>query len=276
MQDKQNMDDVIQKVNEVSEFGFLQFFAGQDGGQNDDDIDDQHDDNQDDQDDDDDGQGNPGNNPNDQNGDDQDDDDLGITYEKGLIDRIIKANNLDFGQLLKDNPELKRQYQKRFSKNLSKRLEKYQGVDVDEYFELKKRAESGNLEGDAKTWKDKYEQLKAEMETTTKKTAIQQYAIENGFDAEQIAFITSMIDMNKLERDDEGEWMGIDEEVERIKERFPRMFEPRDNQGGGTPKKTSKYNPGTKKHNQDTKPTDPKELGRLKALERHKDRMKTN
>lgn len=273
MQDKQITDEFIQKANKASEFGFLQFFAGeggQQGGEPDDPTDptDPLDD----------PEGGEPNDPADSTDqvDDRDDDvdDPGVTYEKGLIDRILKVNNIDFGQLLKDNPELKRQYQARFSKNLSKRLEKYKDVDVDEYFELKKRAESGNLEGDAKTWKDKYEQLKAEMETTTKKTAIQQYVIENGFDAEQIALITSLIDLNKLERDDEGEWMGIDEEVERIKERFPRMFEPRDNQGGGTPKKESKYNPGTKKHNQDTKSTDPRELGRQIALQRHKNRLK--
>lgn len=273
MQDKQITDEFIQKANKASEFGFLQFFAGEGGQQGGEPADPT-----DPTDPLDDPEGGEPNDPADSTDqvDDRDDDvdDPGVTYEKGLIDRILKANNIDFGQLLKDNPELKRQYQARFSKNLSKRLEKYKDVDVDEYFELKKRAESGNLEGDAKTWKDKYEQLKAEMETTTKKTAIQQYAIENGFDSEQIALITSLIDLNKLERDDEGEWMGIDEEVERIKERFPRMFEPRDNQGGGTPKKESKYNPGTKKHNQDTKPTDPRELGRQIALQRHKNRLK--
>ncbi|AYP68821.1 hypothetical protein BpsM61_00047 [Bacillus phage vB_BpsM-61] len=213
----------------------------------------------------------------DETGDDAGDDDneTGFEYAKGSIDAIMGENKLDFNQILKDNPKLKSQFTDRFNASMSKRLKKYEGVDVDEYNDLKKRESSGKLEGDAQVWKDKHDKLKAEMETTTRAATIQQFAIEEKFDSEQVTFVTSMIDPSNLEKDDEGEWTGIEEEIERIKKKFPRMFPESDQQDEETDtKKKQKYNPGTKKTSASNKKLDPKARGLERAKERHKKRIK--
>ena len=151
--------------------GFLQTFADGDDDPGDDDPGDDDDDDLDD----DPGDDDPGD-------DDPGDDD--IEYSKGSIDAILKSGQVDFAKLLKDNPEMKKQYQARFNKNMSSRLKKFDGVDVDEYNDLKQRAESGKLEGDAKTWKDKYDTLKTEMTATSQRTAIQQFGIDANLDSD--------------------------------------------------------------------------------------------
>lgn len=274
---KQMADEFIERKKHKKHFylggpGFLQTFAG--GG--DDDLDD--DDDSDDDDDD-----GPGDDADDDNDDDDDDDDgpgdSGIEYSKGTIDQIMGDNKLDFGQILKDNPKLKKEYQTRFNKNMSKRMAKFEGVDIEEYNDLKARAKDGKLEGDAKTWKDKHDALKVEVEQSSKKTAIQQSAIESGLDAEQIAFVSSTIKMKSIEKDDEGDWMGIEDELERIQEKFPRMFpsdadDDDDNADDKKKKGKKKYNPGDKKHNQNSKGDNPKDSGRQRALDRHKKKEK--
>lgn len=206
-------------------------------------------------------------------GDEDPGDELDIEYSRGLVDQIMQAAEIDFSKLLKDNPKLKKAYTERFNRNMSKRLEKYADVDVEEYRDLKKRADAGNLEGDAKVWKDKYDKLLSQHAETSKQTAIQQVAIEEGLDSEQIAFVTSMIKLDKLEQDDEGDWMGIEDEIERIREKFPRMFDVKQKDGDDedpSEKKKKKYNPGNKKHNGGGGGGDRKEAGRQRALERHK------
>lgn len=263
---KTKLDEIIQMMKEgkgnfLGGPGFLQTFAGE-GGQGDDPGDDEP------------GDDEPGDDePGDDDPGDDDHDDLDFTYERGSIDQIMQANKLDFNQLLKDNPGLKKAYTARFNASMSKRLKNYEGIDIEEYKDLKARADKGNLEGDAKTWKDKHDALMVKIEETSQQTAIQQVAIESGLDAEQIALVTSMIKTKNLEKDDEGEWMGIEDEIDRIKEKFPRMFDAKDDQQDDDPsdkkKKGGKYNPGKKKHNQDQKITDAKERGRQRALERH-------
>jgi hypothetical protein len=242
--------------------GYLQTFA--EGGA-DDDLDNSDDDDADDDSDDDDDDAGGG------SGDDQTD--IDFEYTRGSIDQIMTANKLDFNQLLKDNPELKKAYTDRFNKNMSKRLDKFKDVDVDEYNDLKKRAGEGKLEGDAKTWKDKHDALQVQIKESSQQTAIQSTAIDMGLDKEQIAFVTSMIKTKNLELDDENEWTGIEDEIERIQEKFPRMFatasgDDDDKQDGK--KSGSKYNPGKKKSNGGKSDVDPKERGRQRALERHK------
>lgn len=234
----------------------------------------------------------PGDDPGDSGDDDNtggDDDDLGdddqntgdddntgddnTEYSAGAVDAILKTANIDFNQLLKDNPELKKQYQARFNKNMSKRLEKFNGVDVDKYNELLKRESEGKLEGDAETWKNKHDELLNQVNQMSQRQAIQQTALDQKLDSEQTAFISQMIDLSKLEKDDEGEWMGIDDEITRIKEKFPRMFDVKeddqDDQSDKSDKKGSRYNPGDKKQSGSGKNLTPAERGRLRAQQRH-------
>jgi hypothetical protein len=261
---KRLADEFIQSKKKGSRFliggpGYLQTFAGDDDPGDDDPGDDDP------------GDDDPGD---DDPGDDDPGDDLDFEYTRGSIDQIMTANKLDFNQLLKDNPILKKAYTERFNKNMSSRLKKFDGVDVDEYNDLKKRSGEGKLEGDAKTWKDKHDALQVQITESSQRTAIQTTAIDLGLDKEQIAFVSSMIKVKNLERDDEGEWMGIEDEIDRIKEKFPRMFDQTtsgdgdDDQQDG--KKKSKYNPGKKKSNGSGKEVDAKERGRQRALERHK------
>lgn len=205
--------------------------------------------------------------------DDPGDDDPGQgEYSAGAVDAILKSANIDFNQLLKDNPELKKQYQARFNKNMSKRLDKFSGVDVDKYNELLKREQEGNLEGDAQVWKEKHDALLGQVNQMSQRQAIQQSALDLKMDSEQTAFISQMIDLSKLEKDDEGEWMGIDDEIERIKAKFPRMFDAvsddkdqKDQQN----KKGGRYNPGDKKQSGGGADLTPAERGRLRAKQRH-------
>lgn len=266
MTQKQKADEFIEKVKSgelelfFGPFDFIQMFAkGDDLDDNPDNDDPNNDDPEDDP----------------EPEDDNPDSETGIEYSRGLIDQIMVDNKLDFGQLLKDNPQFKKAYTQRFNNSMSKRLEKFKDVDVDEYFDLKKRADEGNLEGDAKVWKDKYDELLIQNEKHSKQGAIQEVALDYKLDAEQTAFVINLIDLDKLEKDDEGEWMGVEEEIERIQKKFPRMFPELESNGGNggddsDSKKSSKYNPGKKKHNHDSNSKDPKERGRQRALERHK------
>lgn len=246
--------------------GFLQFFAGGDdddnpGGTDDDNLDD---DNPDDKDDD----------LDDNPGDDDKGIDSPVEYERGIIDTIMKANEIDFGKLLKDNPELKKAYQARFNKNMKDRLNKFDGVDVDKYNELVEREKNGKLEGDAETWKKKYEELEQKLEQNTKWQTVQETAIDLKLDKEQIAFVKTVIDVTKLEKDDEGEWMGVEDQIDEIREKFPRMFDSvstdTDDDKGDKGDKKHKYNPGKGKHNGGSNGATGKEAGKQRALDRHK------
>lgn len=206
--------------------------------------------------------------------DDPGDDDSGQgDYSAGAVDAILKSANIDFNQLLKDNPELKKQYQARFNKNMSKRLDKFKDVDVDKYNELLQRESEGKLEGDAEVWKNKHDALLDQVNQMSQRQAIQQTALDQKLDAEQTAFISSMINLSALDKDDEGEWMGIDEEIERIKTKFPRMFDVKadDDQGdqGSGSGKGGRYNPGKQKQGGSGKELSPAERGRLRAQQRH-------
>jgi hypothetical protein len=194
-------------------------------------------------------------------------------YTAGSVDAILASANIDFNQLLKDNPTLKKQYQDRFNKNMSTRLAKFKDVDVDKYNELLQRESEGKLEGDAEIWKQKHDALLNQVNQMSQRQSIQQTALDQKLDAEQTAFISSMIDLSKLEKDDEGEWMGIDEEIERIKTKFPRMFDVKadDDQGdqGSGSGKGGRYNPGKQKQGGSGKELSPAERGRLRAQQRH-------
>jgi hypothetical protein len=234
----------------------------------------------------------PGDDPGDSGDDDStggDDDDLGdddqstgdddntgddnTEYSAGAVDAILKSANIDFNQLLKDNPELKKQYQARFNKNMSKRLDKFKDVDVDKYNELLQRESEGKLEGDAETWKNKHDALLDQVNQMSQRQAIQQTALNLKMDSEQTAFISEMINLSALDKDDEGEWMGIDDEIERIKTKFPRMFESKaddqDDPGDQGTGKQQRYNPGKQKQGGSGKELTPAERGRLRAQQRH-------
>lgn len=191
------------------------------------------------------------------------------SYIPGALDPLVESGSVTFDQLLKDNPKLKAQYTSRFNASMSARLKKFEGVDVEEYKELKQRAESGNLEGDAEVWKTKHDNLKAEMETLSKKQAVQTFALDKSFNREQATLISSLINLNKLSADDQGEWDGIHDEVERITAQFPTLFteQPSDNQTNKGDQ--DKYFPGTQKTSGGGKKLSPEELGRKKAEERN-------
>jgi hypothetical protein len=59
-----------------------------------------------------------------------------------------------------------------------------------------------------------------------------------GLTKEQIPDIVDLVKMDKIEIDDEFNIDGVDEEIERIKQRFPKLFETDDpEEGEETPKK---------------------------------------
>lgn len=256
---REKMRNFLADKSVQSDYGFLQFFAGE-GGQAGQTDPGQSDPGQTDP-----GQTDPG--QTDPGGTDPGAEDN--SYIPGTLDPLVESGSLTFDQLLKDNPKLKAQYTSRFNASMTARLKRFEGVDVEEYKELKQRAESGNLEGDAEVWKTKHDNLKVEMETLSKKQAVQTFALDKSYNREQATLISSLINLNKLSPDDQGEWDGIHDEVERITAQFPTLFTEQPS-GDQTDKvDQDKYFPGTQKTSGGGKKLSPEEMGRKKAEERN-------
>ncbi|MCM3651323.1 hypothetical protein [Metabacillus litoralis] len=219
----------------------LQFFA--DGGSDDD-----HDDQDDDSDDD----------------DDQDD-----------------GPNLD--ELMKD-PKFKKQYQAKLKEQLGKRMKKFQDVDPEEYRRLKGQADKKKAP-DKEDEDDELENLKSEAkekeqkllraERREKRAAVKEFAVDNGFNQKLLA---RLIDIDKVELDEEGEPDNLEELFEEIQEEFPEYFSDQDDdddeedeeEDKKSKKKSSRYAPGSKQKGNTKRQKDKRSVGAQRAAARHK------
>ena len=81
--------------------------------------------------------------------------------------------------------------------------------------------------------------------------------------------IARLMDMKKIKRNDDGDYEGIQEELDRVKGEFPELFptgEEDEPEKGGTDRRRE-YRPPSKKGNKSTD-TNPADRGRQRARER--------
>ncbi|WP_028983326.1 hypothetical protein [Sporolactobacillus terrae] len=216
----------------------LQFFASEDG----DDDEGGDDDDQDDQD-----------------GDDEDDED--------------QDEEQTLEQMIKDDPKLKKQFNQLFKNKFDKRLK---GVDLKKAKELLAKEQEkqddkkgeGNDEDDAKTAK-----LQLKLDRKAKRLSVKEYAADNGQNPKLVA---RLIDLDKLELNEDGEIDpdDLEDAFDALEDEFPDLFandnEDEDEEQRKSKKKRSSYKPGSRQKGNKKMKHDPYESGKARALARHK------
>lgn len=181
-------------------------------------------------------------------------------------------SQVDFAELLKD-PTFKAQYEAQLQKNLKQRMKKYDGVDIEEYKQLKqlqKEIEEKDLTELQKAQKRlaDLEAANQEFAVKEKRIAVKEYAIDNGMNPKLVA---RLIDIDSIKKGEQG-WEGLEEAIESLVEEFPDLFN-RDNDGEGEGsngrKSTSTYTAPRQKGNNPTK-KNPYDSGKSRAMARHK------
>lgn len=180
-------------------------------------------------------------------------------------------------ELLKNNPDLKKQYNALFKKQFNKRLK---GVDLKKAKQLLKN-QSGDDADNGDDSEDKEESKVTEkalkLDRKLKRTAVKEYAVDNGLNPKLIA---RLVDIDSLELDDDGE-LDIDEledAIEELSDEFPEIFrkadqadDDEDPEDVQTKKKSRSHTLGGnahKKTNQKNKKDNLRNLGAQKAQER--------
>ncbi|UAK17563.1 hypothetical protein [Sporolactobacillus terrae] len=219
----------------------LQFFASEDG----DDDEGGDDDDQDDQD-----------------GDDEDDED--------------QDEEQTLEQMIKDDPNLKKQFNQLFKSKFDKRLK---GVDLKKAKELlaieqqkqdDKQGE-GSDEDDAKT-----ANLQLKLDRKAKRLSVKEYAADHGQNPKLVA---RLIDLDKLELNEDGEVDpdDLEDAFDTLEDEFPDLFAADDGdededeeEQPRRKKKRSAYRPGSRQRGNKKPKHDPYESGKARALARHK------
>lgn len=204
-------------------------------------------------------------------GDDEGDDD----------DQDDDGPNLD--ELMKD-PKFKKQYQAKLKEQLGKRMKKFQDVDPEEYRRLKGQADKKKAT-DKDDEDDELETLKSEAkekeqkllraERREKRAAVKEFAVDNGFNQKLLA---RLIDIDKVELDEDGEPDNLEELFEEIQDEFPEYFSDQDDdedddeeeERQSKKKKSSRYAPGSKQKGNTKREKDKRAAGAQRAAERHK------
>jgi hypothetical protein len=184
-------------------------------------------------------------------------------------------------QMLKDNPALKKEFNKLFKDRFDKRLK---GVDLKEAKRLLKE-KSDKLDQDDQEDKDRKQKNKEDeisdkarkIEVKTKRLAVKEFAVDNNLNPK---LLSRLIDLDKLELDDDGELDNddLEELVDELTEEFPELFrkskqadqdEDEDEEQDDKSKARS-HKVGSKKKTNKPKDKDLREAGKNKALERAK------
>lgn len=195
-------------------------------------------------------------------GGDPDDDDTNQDDEPNLA------------ELIKKDPKLKKQYQELLKTQLGKRMKKFEDVDVEEYRQLKEKAEKGKNKGKGsdKEDQDDTDELKSELkakqekllraERREKRATVKEFAIDNGVDPKLLA---RLINVDDIELDEDGEPENLDELFEELQEEFPQYLkaqEESDEEEEKTTKKKGFYSAGsTQKGNTKPKEKDGYDVG---------------
>lgn len=210
-------------------------------------------------------------------GDDDDDD-------EGNDDDDDEEDGPDLDELLKD-PKFKKKYQEKVKAQLDKRFKKFKDVDPEEYRRLKEQAAKQSKKK-ADDEEDELETLKSEnkakeekllrAERREKRVAVKEFAIENGYNHK---LLSRLIDIDKVDLDENGEPDNLEELFDEIQEEFPEYFSDQDDEDDEDEdvflkkKKTttSGYKPGSRqKGNGKNKKEDRKAKGAERAALRHK------
>lgn len=178
-------------------------------------------------------------------------------------------------ELLKNNPDLKKQYNELFKKQFNKRLK---GVDLKKAKQLlKDQGKDADPEDPEEKEESKVTEKALKLDRKLKRTAVKEYAVDNGLNPKLIA---RLVDIDSLELDEDGE-LDIDEleeAIEELSDEFPEIFrksdqadDDEDPEDVQTKKKSRSHTLGGnahKKTNQKNKKDNLRDLGAQKAKER--------
>lgn len=195
----------------------------------------------------------------DQDVDDEDEDDEEQTLE----------------QMIKDDPELKKQFNQLFKSKFDKRLK---GVDIKKAKELLAKEQQkqddkqgeGSDEGDAKTAK-----LQLKLDRKAKRLSVKEYAADHGHNPKLVA---RLVDLDKLELNEDGEVDSddLEEAFDALEDEFPDLFAAGDDEDDDveeqrkTKKKNrSSYRPGSHQRGNKQPKKKAYEAGKARALARH-------
>lgn len=208
---------------------------------------------------------------------DEEDDDSDGSDDQDDSDEEDDDGTPNLDELLK-NPKFKKQFTDKTKGIVNKRLKKYEGIDPEELRQLKEKA--GNKKGKNEDDSDKDETRNAENEKRLlraerrEKTAlVKEFAIDNGYNPKLAA---RLMKVDAIELDEDGNAENLEELFEELEEEFPEYFSQQDDtdddeEKAPPKKKGTVYNSGPRqKGNKKPPKVDPREAGRLKALERHK------
>jgi hypothetical protein len=162
-------------------------------------------------------------------------------------------------------------------------MKKYKDIDPEEYRRLKEQAEKAKKKQDDQD-EDEKESLKKDLadkekkilqaERREKRVAVKEYAVDNGYNPKLVA---RLIDIDKLELDEDGEIVNIDEVMDELIEEFPDLFKQdedgEDNEEEEPDKKSKKsasYRPGSRQKGNNGRKEDKRAKGAARAVERHK------
>lgn len=187
----------------------------------------------------------------DDEGDDSDDDGDDSTDDE--------EDELSLDELMKD-PKFKKQYQRKLKEQLNKRMKKFDGVDPEEYRQLKEKADK-KKQKDQDEEDDEAESLKGELtekekklaraEKKLKRSAVKEFAMEEGYDHKLLA---RLINLDEVEMDEDDEPMNLEELFEEVQSEFPQYFgassddeedEDEENYAQQKKKKRSSYQAGS-------------------------------
>lgn len=186
----------------------------------------------------------------------------------------------DFDTMLKDNPQFKEWYTKKFGSDFSARTKKLrddQGnlIDADEFWKLKAEADKKKQEEETDAQRLERErdaalQKVAGIEKAEKRIAVKEHAIEKGYDSKLVArLMETELDSIKVV---EGKYEGIAEAIDKLAEDFPQIKAQTDggNDGGGNQGGSGGYNAGDSRQRQNnTPPANKYNKGAERAKARH-------
>lgn len=190
-------------------------------------------------------------------------------------DDTDQDDETNLAELIKKDPKLKKQYQEMLKTQLGKRMKKFEDVDVEEYRQLKEKAEKGKDKGKGSDKEDHDDavELKSELkakeekllraERREKRATAKEFAIDNGVDPKLLA---RLIDVDAIELDEDGEPENLDELFEELQEEFPQYLkaqeESDEEEDQRTTKKKGFYSAGsTQKGNTKPKEKDGYDVG---------------
>lgn len=179
-------------------------------------------------------------------------------------------------ELFEKFPHLKEQHEKDKKAAVRKAVQKRfkEGSESKKQDNPSKKEETGENDelSTLKAQIDQQNQLIQQAQEKANRAEIKEYAMGNGFDPELSA---ALIPASKVELDENGDPANLEELFGEVANKFPQYFGAQDEEGAekaATPaKRTTSYIPGsTNKKSNPTPKVDRWELGKQRALARHK------